>query len=149
LEAGGFRVDRVGRGHTTLSPRTGYLRLERGSEFSELSAGGPYNLDPGPVRGRSASLPAPTRPYSPSLLLDMFGDPAHQAALADSWLTRDEEQRPVPAGGFGERGQDLIQFASATDDRPGLLAGRPAQTIDGLAGRSCRRRTRSGGSRRG
>jgi hypothetical protein len=63
----------------------------------ELAAGRSDDLDPGPVSGGAAMLPASAREHLPALVGKQARELLHQPGLADAGLARDQEQA-APAG---------------------------------------------------
>ncbi len=95
-----------------------------GREPLEVAAQLADGLDPGPVRGRAALLPA-APPRHPAAALT--GDPRqllHQPRLADPGLARQQEDEPAPVMGLVEARDELAELGVPAHEGPGRCAGR-------------------------
>ena len=128
-EARGLGVERrrgVGRGGQPLAELRGDLRHvgRSGAEVRRHLVGRPLlhqppdRLDPGPVGRRAAALPGAAPEDGVALPGRLLHDRLGQAGLPDAGLSRDQEQRAATVTRPRERGGQLAQFFTPTDERP-------------------------------
>ncbi len=101
-EADGLWIDRLARA---------------GREPLEVSAERPDRLDPGPVGGRAALLPAAAGCHAPAALTGLPGELVHQARLADARLAAQQKQEAAPRGGQVKRRAELLELRHPPDER--------------------------------
>ena len=153
LRLGTRRLRQVGKELAKLGKELGEVRrpgAELGSQPVGLGVAdvGAQRLNPGPVGGRAAGLPATADEDTCPASAGMCDQLVRKSALADAGLSGEQEQAPAAGERVIETGDELVQLGVTADKRAARgLRGGPASadpsTAASWSSGSCARIARS------